>query len=758
MDKDALLQKTFIYCISLSRAMDRGKRSEPAELLAIVLFGFLLRLFAGRSSLTENGILLPGYDEFYHMRRIFYTVNHFPNTLWFDSYLNYPHGLVITWPPLFDQISAALSVILGQHTKAGVEMVASFVPVLNGILAIIVVYCIVKELFDHRVALLASLMTALAPYFILKTMFAGTDHHSLEVLLQLVTLLFIIMATSRKEKRYLFACAAGVAMAALAYTWQGAGIYLGIFLVYAAIRMTLDLKDGRPSTDTATTLLIAFGLAFMLVLPFWNTPWLSPSFLGIAAIIVALSIMFALFRFMEVRKVSWTMFPLSILVLVIVFVLSARLMSGFFGLGALIQYGLDYIWGGGMIGKIGEAEPLVYNAETFFQVVFSWLGLNLLFSLAGIAASIIYIRQSDGGKRQGRLLLLVWAVFTLLLTFGQTRFLYISIIAMGVLISIFFFWIVDLVEKRLAERPEKAPKGWAAILLLLLITPMLAGAVYVVYSVGGTPPEVEGDWQESLIWLKENSNTTSYYDLPLKVPEYSVMSWWDYGNWIVYMAERPVVANNFQAGVVDAARFYLSESEENATAVLDARGSRFILADFDLVYGKLPALTTWADEDIDSYYRMEVDGSQIAAIPQPRLFNTTLGRLYFFDGAGTGHFRLIHESSTFIGSGDNPKSEVKIFEYVPGAVIRVQTGTDQKVGALLNMTSNQGRPFNYVNEATSTGGAFEIRVPYSTEARYGTHAVDPYLVFSGNENGVKMQNLDVSEEDVLKGRTIEVTF
>ena len=114
---------------------------------------------------------------------------------------------------------------------------------------------------------------------------------------------------------------------------------------------------------------------------------------------------------------------------------------------------------------------------------------------------------------------------------------------------------------------------------------------------GGTPPAVAGDWQQSLIWLKENSNTTSYYELPEKVPEYSVMSWWDYGNWIVYLAERPVVANNFQAGVEDAARFYLSESEENATAVLDARGSRFVLADFDLVYGKLAALTAWANED-----------------------------------------------------------------------------------------------------------------------------------------------------------------
>ena len=93
--------------------MSHGRRSESVELLGIVLVGLLLKLFAGRYSLTEMGVLLPGYDEFYHMRRILYTVNNFPNTLWFDSYLNYPHGLEITWPPLYDQISAALSLASG---------------------------------------------------------------------------------------------------------------------------------------------------------------------------------------------------------------------------------------------------------------------------------------------------------------------------------------------------------------------------------------------------------------------------------------------------------------------------------------------------------------------------------------------------------------------------------------------------------------------------------------------------------------------
>ncbi len=280
-------------------------------------------------------------------------------------------------------------------------MAASFVPMIIGIIAIVVVYYIVRELFDHKVALLAAFMAALAPYYLLYTMFAALDHHCLEVLLSLIILLFMIMAISRKEKRYLYAFASGVAMAALAYTWQGADIYLAIFLLYAAVQMTLDLKEGKSSKATATMLLAAFAIAFILVLPFGNTSWLSASFQGIGAMIIALSIMFALAHIAAKRKISWKAFPLSILIISALFALLSELAGGFFGVSAMIQSGLEYIWGGGMIGKIGEAEPLIYDAETFSQVVFSLLGLNLLFSLGGMAASLIYIRRSTGAKEAG---------------------------------------------------------------------------------------------------------------------------------------------------------------------------------------------------------------------------------------------------------------------------------------------------------------------------------------------------------------------
>jgi len=723
------------------------------ELLAVVILGLLLRFLAGKNFLTENGILLPGYDEFYHMRRILYTVQNFPETLWFDSYLNYPHGWENVWPPLFDQISAAFCLLLGQTTRPGVEMAASFMPIVFGTIATIVVYFMIREIFDHRTAILASLMTVLAPTYLQYTRFAAMDHHSLEVLFLLSALLFLILAFCRQEKRYIFAALAGISLAALAYTWHGATLYLAIIPVYGAIEMAMALKNKRSWHETAMALMLALAVAIILILPYRNAAWLKPSFMGIVAVFGAMAVISALGYIIAKKNMSWKAFPLGIIILFLAFVL--LLSSGLLELGGLIKFGLELIWGGSWIGMISEAEPLIYDWLTFKQVLFSGLGLNLLFALAGFAVILIYIRNSQGGRRQGLMILLLWAAFSIALTFGQLRFLYMSTISIGILISILFFYLLDLVRNRLEESNQRSILPAILILFLFLTLPSIAE---MVNTVTYSEPMIKGDWQESMAWLKENSNATSFFDAPVKTPEYSVMCWWDYGNWIMYMAERPVVASNFQAGWEDAAKFYLSESEENATALLDERGSKYVFLDHSMAYGKLGAIANWAHEDLTTYFMaQDYSGSQITVIPTQRLFNTTLGKLYYFDAAGTGHFRLIYESKTFLGQ--NPaKAQVKIFEYVPGALIRVRTGADQKVGCVLNMTSNQDRPFIYANQAAPKDGVLEMRVPYSSESRYECRAVDPYLIFSGNQMGVRMKHVNVSEDDVLNGKTIEVAF
>ncbi len=88
--------------------------------------------------------------------------------------------------------------------------------------------------------------------------------------------------------------------------------------------------------------------------------------------------------------------------------------------------------------------------------------------------------------------------------------------------------------------------------------------------------------QETFKWLRENSPPTSYYYTPDKPAEYGVMSWWDYGNWILYISQRPVVANNFQTGIDDAAHFLTEPDEEAANEILSKRKVRFIITDGDV--------------------------------------------------------------------------------------------------------------------------------------------------------------------------------
>jgi asparagine N-glycosylation enzyme membrane subunit Stt3 len=119
---------------------------------------------------------------------ILYTVNHFPRTLRFDSYLDYPKGMNLTWPPLYDQLSATISLVLGQHNQQNVEMKAAFIPPVLGALAVVVVYYMVREAFKRNVALLAAFMAAIAPSHLWRSMLGATDHHSLGVLLFLLAL------------------------------------------------------------------------------------------------------------------------------------------------------------------------------------------------------------------------------------------------------------------------------------------------------------------------------------------------------------------------------------------------------------------------------------------------------------------------------------------------------------------------------------------------------------------------------------------
>ncbi len=726
--------------------MDRGKSYELLGVLGAFLLGLLLRLVPARNALVGGDVLFYGYDSFYHMRRIFYTAENFPHALWFDSYLNHPWGFELLWPPLFDQVVAGAALLFGGSARA-VEMAGALAPPVLGSGLILVLYLLAKKLFGARVALLSAFLLAIDPKHIARTHFGCADHDVLESLLVFCAILLLAYALTVRDRRIWFGAAAGVLVAATAYTWLGAPIYMGAILIYATIQAALDLRGGASSTETIVPLMAAFGATFFLLLPFWDEAWLIPSFFGSLGALAALAFLYFLSRPFVAKNLPWLAFLPAVVISGYVAVILSYATGTTRDIHSLFWQGLRYFFGGGIAGgTIVEAAP-IYEILDFVSLA----GLSFAFSLLGLGVMVRRTWRARLPKDQ--VLFLVWAIFTLVLTIFQARFLYLFSVAGSILISLLFFWGTDRV--RASERADPlAVKALSSLLLAILLLPNVAGLVEVIEY----KPEVAGDWLETLDWLEENTPATKGFDRPVQAGEYGVLSWWDYGNWILYRSRKPVVANNFQAGATDAAAFFLSEYEEEALAITKARDARYIVTDEKMVYRKLPAMARWTDEDPKSYIAISSGPDLVTFEHSKRFLGTVLAGLHLLDCTNLGHFRLVYESKT---STDlkYPTSEVKVFERVEGAKITGSTPYDKPMGVILDMTSNQGRKFQYFNSAMPADGRYEVTVPYSTDGGLETHSIGPYLVgpvedFVGGES----RDVNVSEEDVLFGRVVEVNF
>ena len=730
-------------------SMERVRSYELLGVLAALILGLSLRLAPARNALAGGGVQFYGYDSFYHARRILYTAENFPHTLWFDSYLHHPLGHPITWPPLFDQMVAGAALLLGGSPGA-VEAAAAAFPPLLGTSMILILYLLTKKLFGMRVALLSAFLLAIDSKHIARTLFGLPDHDPLELLLMLGAILLLAHALTDRDRWAWYGAAAGVMMAAVAYSWLGAPIYMIGVLIYATIQITLDLREGADVCETIAPLAAAFGAALLLILPFRNEAWLIPSFIGALGSLVALGVFYGLFLLFAARRLPWQAFvPTVAFLSYFGAILSSSTEEGR-KVGSLLAEGIRYFFGSDL-ARVGVEETM-----PIFRVyeIASLPVLGLVFALAGLW--ILILRMREEGWRRDHLLFLLWALLSTALMISQARFLFLFSVIGSVLVSLLFFWGTERIgPSQLPRRadPGLARAGTAAFLLLLLLP-----AAVNLPAVARYQPEISGDWSDSLEWVGEKTPPTAGFDRPVEAAEYGILSWWDYGNWILYKSKRPVVANNFQAGATDSARFFLAESEEEALAIAEARDVKYIITDQKMLYGKLPAIARWIGEDPAGYVQIAAGPEAVVYAHTPRFFRTLLARLHLRDSSDLGHYRLVYESETLRGL-KIPVSEVKVFERVAGAKIAGTTPYDEPVGVILELTSNQGRRFQYFASATPVDGRYEIVVPYSTEGREGVHSIGPYLVGPLKDvPGGDSREVEVREVDVLEGMTIEVNF
>src|SRR5659263_282474 len=154
-------------------------------LLVIMLAAFAVRIAVFPVVFSNGNITFLGEDTYYHARRILYTVLHFPATIVFDTYINYPIGSTIGWPPLYDEFTAIVALIVGfgNPSLSTIETTIAVVPLILGVLTVLLVFLIGEKIFDWKTGLIAAGMLAISPSHVYVSLLGYSDHHVAEALL-----------------------------------------------------------------------------------------------------------------------------------------------------------------------------------------------------------------------------------------------------------------------------------------------------------------------------------------------------------------------------------------------------------------------------------------------------------------------------------------------------------------------------------------------------------------------------------------------
>jgi len=228
-------------------------------------------------------------------------------------------------------------------------------------------------------------------------------------------------------------------------------------------------------------------------------------------------------------------------------------------------------------------------------------------------------------------------------TFMQPRGAWVRVIVVGIAIflMVFFWWNFVPIKSDIVSGT------WSFGFATTRAESQVSG---LTLSIAEGPNYIMNEgWYSSLLWLKDNSpdpfdDPNFYYELyptqdEFEYPEtaYGVMSWWDYGYFIMQIAHRIPNANPGQAGATRAGQFFTAQNESSANELADRSGSKYVVIDDAMATpSKFYAMAEWAGKSVDEFYELyylpQQDGGQLVVLYYPAYYQSTVARLYNFDG------------------------------------------------------------------------------------------------------------------------------
>ncbi|MCD1294186.1 oligosaccharyl transferase, archaeosortase A system-associated [Methanocella sp. CWC-04] len=770
---------------------------------------------------------------------------------------------------------------LGSPSPQLIDTVGAFFPAVLGALCAIPTYYIGKKLFSKEAGIFAALTLAFLPgQFLGRSMLGFTDHHIAEVLFATTTIAFLVYALDAAKKSSLsldqiknkeydkikkplfFAFLAGISFGCYLLTWPGA-LLLGFMLfIYFTIESVVDHMKGKSLDRALIVAAVMYLVPTIMVLPYslmefkfllMNYSITQPVILCMA--LAGIAAIYTVSRVLDRNNAEKWVFPITLAGIAIAGLLVIYIAS--FQLFELIMAGFNVFAPNSGMLTVAEVRPTYLNSYGQFSLLSIWTMFDWTFLITLVAIPMLAYRVYKH-NRPAELMFLVWNIIMLWALFSQNRFAYYFAINAALLTGYFgylllektgYFKIKEMFGKKvknindipnfLTKNAKVGPVLVILIMLFVAIFPATPLGMSITLEQAKYGPGMGYEWYDTLTWMKEHTpdpqgNTISagfdfangMYEQPASSIDrfdypssaYGVMSWWDYGHIITYVANRIPNANPFQHGILEenktygSAKFFIAQTEDESVENLDSMGSRYVVIDNEMATGKYYAIQTWANDTSgwDKIVTVPLNSAGTMDIKlyldSEKFYNSMMNKLYYDDCNGLSHYRLVYESAgnyivtfklgdvetgqlipnaqigrsnfteandlylqaiqpafinaqgtQFVYDAKPPAKWVKVFEKVNGATITGSAPEGAQVNLSLTLKTGE-REFTYVQNGIVKDGKFSFVVPYPTEDMKGagySYDVFPISKYTIEYDGV-VKTVDVSEDAVMNGGTIEV--
>ncbi len=600
----------------------------PVLLMLVALYLFLANFFVWPEAFKDLYLNVSGgsdpYFNYYIVQYILQTHSQLIST----TGLAYPLGTYNLRPPFYQWsiVFAAylVSPIVGLTHGGYYAFMES--DAFYGALLIIPVYLITKEIFGKKAGMLAALFYAIMPSNLTSGILSDGRAHTPELIFAFLAIYFFEMAVIKSNKSIIikkltdfrsyyssianfykenkistiYALMAAVSLGSLIVIWQGFPYIEVIILIYVAVQLLVNLFRRKPTgyLTYLTVIFIAFSFPFGYYyydVTHMLMPWYYPP-MAMGLLVVGFGLLINI-----VARKPWIITIPSLIVVSAVSLIILGKVSP-----VILK---ELITGDGYFVKTRLYSTIAEAAAPVLGSYIAGFGPGLF--LLGIAGVPYIVYKFLKVKSEALLLVLVFAIFSIFMSFEAGRFNVTAAPAYAILGGGLIVYFADLlktkdIKKRLThssslKRSIKGNVNWiqatfAIIVILALIVPSGMGAVsagvpdnnaayynnqinstlsplhinstsissylgnYGLLLVNNTDPLAE-----SFSWLATQNTNESLLDRPAYV------SWWDYGFEELEQGKHPTVADDFQQGYVTAGQILLAQNESQILSLFISR-------------------------------------------------------------------------------------------------------------------------------------------------------------------------------------------